>query len=110
MQVIDEAVLLRYKQRIVEDYAAFYGRISSNSANDIAAINKFQKSINLRLGKKYIKVVTNGSVHSFIVATKDDRFPYGTILKAANRNAPAKNFSRGSIFGDLSRVRWTGAA
>lgn len=59
-------------------------------------------------GQKYIKVIhedgDHRSVHSFV--DKD-----GNIWKAASWKAPAKNFTRGSIFDKASyekRIRWSG--
>lgn len=104
--VISEAVLLKFKEKIVADYARMYGGDLSDHR-----VKDFANSIKFELGKKYIRVVQNGSAHSFIVATDTDNlFPYGTLLKSASWKAPAKNFRRGNIFTDLSRVRWTGVA
>jgi hypothetical protein len=67
------------------------------------------KNVEYQYGKKYIRVVTSDShaagrsAHCFVeIAT-------GNILKAASWASPAKNFSRGNIFTDISRVTWTGA-
>lgn len=106
-KVIDEAVLLRFKQKIVEDYTKFFDRYENREYAE-KKIQEFTNSITFKLGNQYIKVFSGGSVHSFIVVSRDNPFPYGTLLKSASRHGPAKNFSRGSIFGDLSGVRWTG--
>ena len=62
-------------------------------------------------GRAYIRVVTNTSVHSFIVKYDGDKFKRGDILKAASWGSPAKNFSRGNIFvpESYARLSWTGA-
>ena len=67
-------------------------------------------SITYKPGSKYIKILTGGSVHSFVVNTdKDKKFNRGDILKAASWNAPARNFARGNVLdGSLENVRWTG--
>ena len=75
-------------------------------------IQKYNEGIHYVVGNKYVKILTSGSVHSFIVNTENDKkFPYGTILKAASYNAPARNINRGSIFNNAdvaTRICWTG--
>ena len=57
-----------------------------------------------------MKVVSNRSVHSFIVIKDTDKFKRGDILKAASWKKPATNFVRGNILeGTFDRVTWTGA-
>lgn len=71
--------------------------------------NEFKTKIRTDEGSKFIKVVTNGSCHSFIVKQDMGKFKRGDILKAASWRAPAKNFSRGNVLtGNFSNVRWTG--
>lgn len=71
--------------------------------------NEFKSKIRVDEGSKFIKVVTNNSVHSFIVKNDMGKFKRGDILKAASWRAPAKNFSRGNVLtGNFSNVRWTG--
>ena len=71
---------------------------------------KFCNSVRVERGSKYVKIVTDGGAHSFIVIKADDNFNVGDILKAATFKAPATNFSRGNmLLGDFSRVTWTGA-
>lgn len=51
-------------------------------------------------GKKYIKIVAEGSqriVWGFINLS-NDKFQYGDILKAASWAAPATNKARGNVF------------
>ena len=85
--------------------------------NDITAIRskkghykKLPKELEVKFGTKYIKVLSGGSAHSFIVNTdKDEKFKKGDILMAASWSTPARNFPRGNIFDDDYNVRWTGA-
>lgn len=89
-----------YIEAIKADYKKF--RFS-------AAMEKsFNDGVHYEVLNKYVKVITGGSVHSFIVNTENDKFPLGTILKAAGWKAPAKNFSRGSIYNLPKRIPWTG--
>jgi hypothetical protein len=67
----------------------------------------FVKGLSYSFGKKYVKVIKENSVHSFIVAKDDGKFKEGDILKPASWAAPAKNAARGNIYGEYS-IRWTG--
>lgn len=104
-----------YIEHIKADYAAWGARTASA---DPVAVNirremteRFNATLRFEAGSKYVKIMSGGAVHSFIVIKPDAKFKYGDILKAASWAAPAKNFARGNIFtGDLSRVTWTGAA
>jgi hypothetical protein len=72
---------------------------------------RFVANVKVERGSKYVRVVTNGGAHSFIVAKDTYKFSAGTILKAASWKAPATNFARGNILlGDFSRITWTGTA
>ncbi len=72
-------------------------------------IKEFADELETKFGSKYIKIMSGGSAHSFIVNTdKDSKFKKGDILMAASWSAPARNKSRGNIFDNDYRVRWTG--
>lgn len=66
--------------------------------------------------QKFIKIVevTGGKpsrVWGFISKGVDGKFKAGDLLKAANWNAPAKNFARGSVLDKAvwpATVKWTG--
>ena len=66
--------------------------------------------IKYKPGSKYIKILSDGGVHSFVVNTDNDKkFKRGDILKAASWATPARNFARGNVLdGSLECVRWTG--
>ena len=73
-------------------------------------LDKFDENVEVKHGKKYIKIVGGVStgVWGFIVATDNHpKFKKGDILKAAGYNAPATNAARGNIFEDYT-VTWTG--
>ena len=96
-----------YLELIKSDYARFQTPVS-NFRQEM--IDKFNANIRYEVGSKYIKVITEDSVHSFIVRNKTDKFKPGDILMAASWKAPARNFARGNIFDKtFDRIRWTGA-
>ena len=88
---------------------------SNPTANELDIIEQmtkvFAETLRFEEGKVYIKVVTNTSVHSFIVKEDTKQFRKGDILKAASWRSPAKNFARGNIFSSESykNVCWAGA-
>jgi hypothetical protein len=69
---------------------------------------EFREKLSFKEGKKYIKVIKDGSVWGFVVNTTDDpKFRYGDILKAVSWSSPARNSARGNVFEDYD-VTWTG--
>jgi len=99
-----------YMDHIKTDYIMWFG---SRAPTDIARdmIDKFRASVGYEVGPKYIKVITGGSVHSFIV-NKAGKFPLGAVLKSASYKAPATNFVRANLLDRntwTNRIRWTGA-
>lgn len=101
-----ENALNEYINAIKNDYAN--QKWSSNSEVKNKMIEEFNNGLSYIEGKKYIKVIKNGSVHSFIVKENEGKFRKGDILKAASWNAPAKNHARGNIF-ESYHISWTGA-
>ena len=96
----------------------------ANWGSDIDKLNESQKSIRLKMidefnnnlsvrsGRKFDKVVSNGSVWGFIAKTNGvlKGIPYfvGDVFKAAGWAAPAKHV-RGSIFDtNTDWFSWTG--
>lgn len=96
------------------DYATWSNRGTQN--DPIAAkvrqemTDRFNQSVRFEMGSKYLKVVSNGSAHCFVVLKDTTKFKRGDILKAASWKAPATNFARGNVLtGNLANVSWTGA-
>ena len=87
-----------------------YSNFGTPSAIRDKMIAEFNDKLRVDEGNKFIKIVSNGSVHSFIVKEDGPKFKRGDILKAASWSAPAKNFARGNLLtGDFKNISWTGA-
>ena len=102
-------------QGIKDDYAGWGSNPNdlSDSQKDIRLkmIDDFNRNLDVKSGRKFDKIVSNGSVWGFIA--KDDGvhkgIPHkmGDVFKAAGWSAPAK-WARGSIFSDKKFYSWTG--
>ena len=88
-------------QAIIDDY---------NRASFPASMREeFANGLYVKMGKKYIKIMSGHCVWGFIVNTDTDKqFRRGDILKAASWNAPARNRDRGNILDGGYRIKWTG--
>ncbi len=70
---------------------------------------RFADGLSFKVGKKYIKIISNHSAWGFIVKGDDDAmFKKGDILMAASWATPARNHPRGNIIEGGYRVQWTG--
>ena len=108
MNIADSA-MQKYLDYIKADYAK-WSAPRSNDPHVQDMIAKFNNDISYKVNPKYIKVIERGSVHSFVVNDLNNKFPLGSILKAASWKAPALNFKRGCVLSEnFSSVRWTGA-
>ena len=101
----------KYIERIKEDYKRWSGNSMKHNPDNEMTI-KFCNGIRMTEGQKYYKIMTENSVHSFIVK-KDSNlrgkdFKRGDMLKAASWASPALNCARGNILGAYD-VQWTGA-
>ena len=67
---------------------------------------KYAEGLSYKIGKKYVKIISSGSVWGFI-NIGNPKFKKGDILKAAGWATPALNKARGNIFEDYV-IRWTG--
>ena len=99
-------------ENIKEDYINWS---THNGKKEISSytqgvLDNFDNNVQVKHGKKYIKIVggISSGVWGFIVATDDHpKFKKGDILKAAGYNNPATNAARGNVFEDYT-IRWTG--
>tara|TARA_B100000902_G_scaffold359340_1_gene375050 strand:- start:701 stop:1057 length:357 start_codon:yes stop_codon:yes gene_type:complete len=101
------------------DFAEGIGNLITGIKKDYAdwmtsedMIERFNKGINIRTGKKYTKVICGSSVWGFIANTDGTHkgIPHkkGDVFKAAGWAAPAK-WARGSIFDtNTNWFSWTG--
>jgi hypothetical protein len=97
-----------YLDYIKADYAKWMSQSPSETRERMT--KQFIDSVRIEEGSKYIKVITESFVHSFIVKEDGGKFKAGDILKAASWSSPAKNFARGNVLnGNFSVITWTGA-
>lgn len=99
--------LMVYLDQILQDYDRFNNRKDNPIVQEM--YERFHNNLKIEIGSKYVKVVTNGSVHSFIVIKDTPKFKAGDILMAKSWKAPATNFARGNIFTrNYPTLSWTG--
>lgn len=97
-----------YLDFIKTNYANWMNQSPSDVRNRM--IQEFNDTLRIEEGRKYIKVITGTSVHSFIVKKDGGKFQRGDILMAASWKAPATNFARGNIITkNYGKTTWTGA-
>ena len=95
--------------QLINAICADYARWSDNLTSPRQEmIDEFNKSIHVKIGKKYIKIIRDRSVWGFIVKETSGKFREGDILKAAGWNAPAMNSARGNILDGGYTIQWTG--
>ena len=100
---------------IKKDYAGW-----SSNPNDLdepgksirqTMIDEFNDGIDMKIGRKYTKITTKGSVWGFIAncdgTHKGIPHKKGDVFKAAGWRAPAK-WARGTIFSNDKFYTWTG--
>ena len=100
---------------IINDYEKSSSTaISNNNSYVIERIAKMKSGeiLYAEVGRKYIRIVSDGSAWGFVVNTHDDpKFKYGDILLAAGWKAPAKNHARGNVIDcEFNTVSWAGPA
>ena len=97
---------------MVADYASWTNRSLAHRPDFAKArIEEFKNSFSVRVGKKYIKIISNSSVKAFVVNTDDDKkFKNGDLLFPAGFAAPARNSARGNVLEGKFSGGWTGPA
>lgn len=100
-----------YLTKIKADYHRWQDRcLDGDDTIKDMMFDEFCEKLTYTVGRNYIKIISNDSAHSFIVAKETKGFKKGDILMAASWNAPATNFARGNIFDEEGyTIRWTGA-
>ena len=97
---------------MVDDYYSWLSRCNNlPQPADYAqrSTERFKSNLSVKMGAKYIKLVSGNSAIGFIVNTdNDNKFKYGDLLKASSWNAPARNFARGNIFDKQIKITRTG--
>ena len=96
---------------IQQDYLNWTSRNGTKELTDInkRMIDEFTRTIVVKEGNKYIKIICGSSVWGFVVNTEKDKlFNKGDILKAAGWAAPARNKARGNILDGGYSIQWTG--
>lgn len=100
--------LAEYLEHIRSDYVRWATNLSSVYRDEY--IREFNSGLRVVAGSKFIKVISGGSVHSFICLKDNGKFVKGDILKAESYTSPARNFARGNtIAGSFKTATWTGA-
>ena len=107
--------MINLLEEIKKDYFQWTARGALAKGEELTETNQkmiaqFNENLHFEEGRKYIKVITGGSVWGFVMKADDAKFKAGDILKAAGWAAPARNKARGNIFNDLTWVQWTGPA
>ena len=89
------------------DYLEWAKRGESSYRHDM--YEEFCDSLDYSIGKKYIKIISDGGVNSFVVNTDTDpKFKLGDVLMAASWNSPARNSARGNVLEGGFPIQWTG--
>ena len=96
--------LSKMKSAMIEDYNNFM-------PDNKGMCDEYADKLTVTYGKKYIKILVEGSgVKAFVVGIDDDKkFKKGDILKPAGWAAPARNAARGNILDGGYAINWTGA-
>lgn len=102
--------VLALLEAIKSEYANWWGSYGGElSPVQKQMIEEFNAGLRVEEGRKYIKIMKQGSVWGFIQKVDDDKgFRKGDILKPAGYNAPARNKARGNILDGGYKINWTG--
>ena len=98
--------LSKMKTAMIEDYTKFMP-----PTNEVRTMmnREYVDDVEIKYGKKYIKIINAASCMAFVVAVDNDvKFRKGDILKPAGYNAPARYAARGNILDGNYPINWTG--
>tara|TARA_Y100001963_G_scaffold41825_1_gene58630 strand:+ start:78 stop:401 length:324 start_codon:yes stop_codon:yes gene_type:complete len=88
------------------DYERSYPRLAERERE---MVDRFNARWEVKVGKKYIKLIHDDSAWAFVVhIDDDDKFRRGDILKPAGWATPARNAARGNVLDGGYQVEWTG--
>ena len=88
-------------QKFLDDMYTSYERWNTNTVSpdyEAERNERYKNSLSFSIGKKYIKIISNGAAFAFVVnADNDDKFRRGAVLMPAGWKPPARNSPRGNI-------------
>ena len=88
-------------QKFLDDMYTSYERWNTNTVSpdyEAERNERYKNSLSFSIGKKYIKIISNGAAFAFVVnADNDDKFRRGDVLMPAGWKTPARNSPRGNI-------------
>lgn len=92
-----------------EDYKQYHLRLfGETSGHSQRTLDNWNSSMSFKEGKKYFKVIKEGSVFAFIIKEDFKHFKKGDVLKPAGWKTPALNSARGNVLNGNYPIEWTG--
>lgn len=93
-----------YMEHVKADYAHMHRELTDVDKMMIASFNE---RLTFKEGNKYIKIISNGAAHSFIVKHDDGKFKAGDILRPASWAAANRKSARGNVLrGEWKYATW----
>ena len=80
----------------------------STSSYRLEQLAEWDSKTQIKMGRKYFKVLQNKSAFAFIIREDDGKFKKGDVLKPASYNRPALNQPRGNVLDGNYFIAWTG--
>ena len=78
------------------------------SSYRLEQLAEWDSKTQIKMGRKYFKVIQDRSAFAFIVREDFDKFKKGDVLKPASYNRPALNSPRGNVLDGNYFIAWTG--
>ena len=111
IEVLVEAIKTDYRDWMNRSFGGLAAKREDGpeySETNRDMIERFEKTLRVEEGRKYIKIVQNGGVWGFIVKDNGPKFKQGDILKAVSWASPSlSTAARGNVFNGYS-IAWTG--